>query len=305
MIPFPSADDEGEQESRDLEPGAPPPPPVQQRQPPRPLQPILAVPPNTGANPPRQPPPRSTPAPTPVTSVLRRPQHQQSSSASTRNPYAATSSSTSAPSNPYQSNAVATSSAPTNRNPYQSSNSSNNGSSQHSREAAIRPPPRSQQHQQQSSGRFNNDIEDIVMEDSDPINMDTTPFAAHGSLSRTTGMPPPAATTPTLTTASHMSVPTNGASNGSGGLNSRLQTISFVELRNRLARARENEELYRQMYGQSFVVQARQQGTKLEFNIERIKSSANDGKKVKKVRQCDGTHFVECMPKLLILLSAC
>jgi hypothetical protein len=301
---FCDTEDEGEQESRDLEPGAPPPPPVQQRQPARPLQPLLAVPPpNTGANPPPRPTPVTAPPPprstsTPVTSAPRRPHHQPpsaSASASTRNPYAAatsTSSSTSARSNPYQSNAVATSSAPS--NPYQSSNSSNNGSSQNSREAAtgtarMRPPPRpqQQQHQQQQSvSRFDNDIEDIVMEDADPASMDTsTSLAAHGSLPRTGGMPPPAAAAAAAahSTVSNIAGATNGTSGG--GLPSRLQAISFVELRNRLARARENEELYRQMFGQSFVVQARQQGTKLEFNIERIKTSAKESKKVKRVRQ--------------------
>jgi hypothetical protein len=321
IIFFCCADDEGEQESRDLEPGGPPPPPVQQRQPARPLQPL--VPPNmgTGANPPRQPPPRSTPvtsAPplprqttTPVTSAPRRPQHQQpAASASTRNPYAAATSSTtstSAPNNrnPYQSNA---SSNPS--NPYQSSNSSMNGSSQNSREAAtgtvrMRPVPRlqqQQQQQQQPSNRYDNDIEDIVMEDSDPVSMDTTPLAARGSSSRPVGMPPPAASM--HTPASNMAGAANGTSGGGGGGGmSRLQALSFVELRNRLARARESEELYRQMYGQSFVVQARQHGTKLEFNIERIKSSANESKKVKRVRQCDMALSLVCVASVPLLIA--
>jgi hypothetical protein len=163
----------------------------------------------------------------------------------------------------------------------------------------MQPAPRhQQQQQQQSSTRYDNDIEDIVMEDSDPTSMDTTPLAAQGSFSRTGGMLPPATATPT--TASSVSGATNGTSGGGGSM-SRLQAISFVELRNRLARARENEELYRQMYGQSFVVQARQQGTKLEFNIERIKSSANESKKVKRVRPFDGAHFVYAIATIFLI----
>jgi hypothetical protein len=149
------------------------------------------------------------------------------------------------------------------------------------------PPPRPQQQQQQSSTRFDNDIEDIVMEDSDPTSMDTSSLAARDSSSRAVagGMPPPpaAAAAGVYTTARSVSGATNGASGG------QLQAISFVELRNRLARARENEELYRQMFGQSFVVQARQLGVKLVFNIERIKSSAKESKKDKKVRQWWGS----------------
>jgi hypothetical protein len=202
--------------------------------------------------------------------------------------------SSSAASNPYQSGG---------KNSSSNNNNSMNGSSQNSRDTAsgtarMRPPPRQQQ-QQQSSTRFNNDIEDIVMEDADPttasnMDMDITPTtpAAHSVLPRTVAvaMPPPPASAATAT-AMHISsgASTNSTSGGGGGGNMlRLEAISLVELRNRLARARENEELYRQMFGQSFVVRARQKGNKLGFNIERIAKSgnggANDGKKVKKVR---------------------
>jgi hypothetical protein len=190
----------------------------------------------------------------------------------------------SAPSNPYQSGRS------------NSSNNSMNGSSQNSREAAsgtarIRPAPRQQQQQQSST----NDIEDIVMQDADPASMDATLTpVAHSVLPRTVAVarPPPAAAAAAAamdTTASHTSGATDSTSGG-GVL--RLEAISLVELRNRLVHARENEELYRQMFGQSFLVRARQKGIKLGFNIERMKSNANDGKKVKRVRHCDATVFV-------------
>lgn len=347
-----TAEDEGEHESRDLEPGAPPPPPVQQPvvRPPPQQQRFRAAPPNhaaaaVAANPPRPPPPRATPLQVPLpppratpvasTSIPNRQQNQQSSSA--RNPYAAATSNatatTSAASNPYQSNAT---SAPS--NPYQNSNNSNNNSvngsqnsagpsnpyqnnnsnnnsmngSQNSRDSAsgtarMRPPPRPQQPQPPPPATnrlydddlydddaipIQDDMEDLMMVDSNTnsnhpasrnTNSSSMPIAAHGSSSRprhdrvsTMPVPPP----PAAAAVSRVS----GAAGGT-----LLQAISFVELRNRLVRARENEELYRQMFGQSFVVQARQKGVKLEFNIEKIKGSSKEAKKAKKVRRCDGT----------------
>lgn len=266
-------DNEGEHESRDLEPGAGAPPAQQVAVPPLPPLPLRPVPPlaNASVNPPQRPQPRAVvpqSRPSQVASVAHRQPPTTTASVSvsatsTRNPYASSSSSGllgSTTSNPYQTNRSQTVSTTAAQMPLQ------------------RPPLTNTNGGGGTTGSCTPvDIEDMMM-----MSLDSNSSANSKKKRRTdqvvasrAAVRPRPETGMAASVSSAMTAP-YASSNGSA-------PISFAELRSRLVQARENEALYCSMFGQSFLVQARQKGGKLGFNIEKVKSS-KDGKKVKKVR---------------------
>jgi len=81
---------------------------------------------------------------------------------------------------------------------------------------------------------------------------------------------------PAIATGSTTSVPQS----------SQAESIAFAELRGRLMRAREDENLYRQLYGRTFICQIKQQGFKLYFDTQKKRNLTKaDKKQGDKVRQ--------------------